>query len=83
MAVQTNRNTKARRTSYEVIGECEEFHCDSLDADSCPHLGSMLDRPNVQTVFERFGPSDERNCDWFRSTVEPWFSLSVALGYIR
>lgn len=34
----------------------------------------------VQSLFERYGPSSERNCDWFRSTEEPWAGLAVVLG---
>lgn len=75
---------KTQTTTREVFAECDEYHCDDLDAETCPHLGGRdLDRPDIQEIFEKFGPPDERLCDWYRSTVEPWFSLSRALGYVR
>lgn len=75
---------KKRSTASEVYAYCDEDHCDDLDVESCPHLTkSIADRPAIQAVFEQHGPPSERLCDWFRSTEEPWFSLSRALGYER
>lgn len=60
---------------------CHGDHCADFSADKCPWGALPADpMPEIQEIFHRHGPADERNCDWFRSTVEPWYSLAGALG---
>lgn len=63
---------------HDVV--CDDDHCDEFTAATCPNRGVEGVPDGMQEVFAKFGPENERSCDWWRTMAEPWRSIADALG---